>query len=115
MLKPGGLFFFTCASDGRPEHGTRRTSPNDSYGTLGNVEGWTDYYKNLNLTHLKEVFDLDKDFCGWNAYYNEQSKDLYFWGIKRTNDDSHVVKEVPSYTEITEHIVQLKGTAECLT
>jgi SAM-dependent methyltransferase len=26
MLKPGGIFLFTCASTGRPEHGTLRTS-----------------------------------------------------------------------------------------
>ena len=25
MLKPGGAFIFTCASTGRPEHGTRRS------------------------------------------------------------------------------------------
>ena len=30
MLKPGGLFLFTCATTGRPEHGTRRTSPQDA-------------------------------------------------------------------------------------
>ena len=24
MLKPGGLFLFTCGAPGRPEHGTRR-------------------------------------------------------------------------------------------
>ena len=38
MLKKDGLFFFTCASTGRPEHGTRRTSPQDSYGTIGKLE-----------------------------------------------------------------------------
>ena len=27
MLKPGGLFFFTCGGSGRVEHGTRRTTP----------------------------------------------------------------------------------------
>ena len=27
LLKPGGLFVFTCASTDRPEHGTLRTSP----------------------------------------------------------------------------------------
>ena len=38
MLKPNGLFAFTCAGHGRYEHGTRRTTPNDSYGTIGNIE-----------------------------------------------------------------------------
>jgi SAM-dependent methyltransferase len=82
MLKPGGLFAFTCASDGRPEHGTRRTTPGDSYGTIGNVEGWTDYYQNLNLASLRSVFNLDTEFSQWKSYYNAYTKDLYFWGIK---------------------------------
>ena len=38
MLKPDGLFCFTCASTGRAEHGTRRTTPQDSYGTIGKLE-----------------------------------------------------------------------------
>lgn len=83
VLKPGGLFCFTCASTGRAEHGTRRTSPNESYGTLGNVEGWTDYYKNLTLEDVRSVIDLDVVFSIWDAYYNSISKDLYFYGVKR--------------------------------
>ena len=47
MLKPGGMFLFTCAANGRPEHGTRRTSVWDA-PLLGEVsEEWSDYYKNL--------------------------------------------------------------------
>ena len=42
MLKPGGLFCFTCASINRGEHGTRRTSPRDSYGTIGGLEDMSD-------------------------------------------------------------------------
>ena len=37
MLKPKGLLCFTCASTGRPEHETIRTTPNDSYGTIGKL------------------------------------------------------------------------------
>jgi len=47
MLKPDGLFCFTCASTGRGEHGTRRTSPTESYGTIGGLDDMSDYYKNL--------------------------------------------------------------------
>lgn len=83
MLKPGGLFFFTCASTGRPEHGTRRTSPGDSYGTLGNVENWPDYYKNIELNDLKEAIPLEETFDEWRAYYNALTRDLYFWGVKK--------------------------------
>jgi SAM-dependent methyltransferase len=96
MLKPGGLFFFTCASTGRPEHGTRRTTPRDSYGTIGNVEGWTDYYKNLTLQDLDSAINLDKTFKVFGSYYNTYSKDLYFFGIKNGETRDYTI---PNYTE----------------
>ena len=86
MLKPDGLFCFTCASTGRAEHGTRRTSPNDSYGTIGNLEDMNDYYKNLTIIDINEVLELNKLFSVWESYYNAESKDLYFVGIKKNTD-----------------------------
>ena len=83
MLKPNGLFCFTCASTNRPEHGTRRTSPQDSYGTIGNLDDMNDYYKNLTETDLNEVLNLNALFSSWNTYYNAESCDLYFVGIKK--------------------------------
>lgn len=83
MLKPDGLFCFSCASTGRHEHGTRRTSPNDSYGTIGNLDDMSDYYKNLTEIDLNEVLPLNKLFTVWNTYYNSETKDLYFVGIKK--------------------------------
>ena len=85
MLKPNGLFCFTCASTGRGEHGTRRTSPGDSYGTIGNLDDMKDYYKNLTVNDLNDVLPLNNLFTVWDAYYNFQSKDLYFIGIKKSN------------------------------
>lgn len=85
MLKSDGLFCFTCASTGRPEHGTRRTSPQDSYGTIGNLEDMSNYYKNLNEHDLNEVLKLNELFSVWDTYYNSETKDLYFWGIKNGN------------------------------
>lgn len=83
MLKPNGLFFFSCAGWGRPEHGTRRTTPNDSFGTIGNKEDMIDYYKNLTIYDVNEVLDLHNNFIVWDSYYNMKSKDLYFVGIKK--------------------------------
>ena len=83
MLKPDGLFFFTCASTGRPEHGTRRTTPNHSYGTIGKIEDMEDYYKNLTEKDIMDVLDLNSIFSVWDSYYNSKSNDLYFVGIKR--------------------------------
>jgi SAM-dependent methyltransferase len=83
MVKPDGLFFFTCASTNRPEHGTRRCLPNDSYGTIGNLEDMVDYYKNLTEVDLNDVLNLNELFSVWDTYYNFGSKDLYFLGIKK--------------------------------
>ena len=96
MLKPGGLFVFTCASTGRPEHGTRRTSRNDSYGTIGNIEGWTDYYKNLTFQDLADSIPVNEIFSQYASYYNTSPCDLYFWGIKRGNNPANYT--IPDYS-----------------
>lgn len=69
---------FTCASDGRPEHGTRRTDPPSSPLTAE----W-DYYRNLNQSDFEREFDLDEMFIQYQFEYNRRSQDLYFYGIKR--------------------------------
>ena len=68
---------FTCASEGRPEHGTTRTTPADSPFTVN----W-DYYRNLNEKDFREQFNFDRMFFRYSFIYNPQSYDLYFWGIK---------------------------------
>jgi len=93
MLKPDGLFFFTCASTDRAEHGTRNSYPSESYGTRGNIADMIDYYKNLTVVDVNDVRKLDDVFSSWNSYYNSSSKDLYFVGIKKGS--THVV--LPKY------------------
>jgi hypothetical protein len=68
---------FTCAGDGRPEHGTRRTTPANSPFTLD----W-DYYRNLNEKDFTNSLDLSSMFSQYKFSYNAQAQDLYFWGIK---------------------------------
>jgi len=87
ILKPGGLFCFTCASTGRAEHGTRSSLPSHSYGTLGNIDDMIDYYKNLTEQDLNDVLNIKSSFSQWDTYYNNITKDLYFIGIKNGNDD----------------------------
>ena len=70
----------TCASDGRPEHGTRKSSPGSSPLTLD----W-DYYRNLNEADFREAFDLDAMFEEYYFEYNSASCDLYFYGVKGTD------------------------------
>ena len=61
-MKPDGLFCFTCASTGRGKHGTKRTTPQDSYGTIGILADMSDYYKNLTEIDLNHVLSLSMQF-----------------------------------------------------
>lgn len=69
---------FTCASEGRPEHGTARTDSGSSPLTAH-----SNYYRNLNEEDFRDTFNLDDMFTEYQFEYNAQSKDLYFWGIKK--------------------------------
>jgi len=72
LVRKGGLVIFSCATIGRPEHGTARASPVDAPFT-------NDYYRNLR----EEDFEQFKS--SFNSYRFSQclsSKDLYFWGLK---------------------------------
>ncbi len=78
LCSSGGLVIFSCATTGRPEHGTTRTSPQDSPLTIG--LGW-DYYKNLEEKDFIEFFDLSQMFSEWHFSVDEQAHDLYFFGL----------------------------------
>lgn len=82
MLKPGGLFLFSCATTGRPEHGTRRTTPCDAPFTQ-EFDEWADYYKNLEEIDIRSVIVVDDVFQEYSFSINEITHDLYFWGIKK--------------------------------
>ena len=81
MLKPGGLFLFTCATTGRPEHGTRRTTPQDAPLILAFGE-WGDYYKNLTEDDIRDTLSVEKTFSQFEFSCQYTTCDLYFWGIK---------------------------------
>lgn len=103
LLKPGGLFVFTCATNGRAEHGTLRTSPSESMTTRYDNE-WANYYKNLTDDDVIEAFEEDIElFSQYCFYENTKSHDLYFWGIK--NSQSSV--KIDDYND--DHIIKLKN------
>jgi GT2 family glycosyltransferase/SAM-dependent methyltransferase len=102
LLKPGGLLIVTCATTGRPEHGTRRTSPQDA-PLLQNQDDWADYYRNLEESDLRQVIDFESTFSDFHFSTNSKSHDLYFYGIKKgvfqeRLDYSHLVASNPSVT-----------------
>lgn len=82
MCKPGGLVVMTCATTGRPEHGTTRTEPESSPLTVG--LGWN-YYRNLREKDFRSKVDLSvlprhRFWTRWNHF------DLLFVGIKNSVD-----------------------------
>lgn len=81
LLKSGGLFIFSCASTGRPEHGTLRTRKDSSPHTT-KIEEWSNYYKNLTEEDIRDVLDVNNIFCKYYFEYNPYPGDLYFYGIK---------------------------------
>jgi SAM-dependent methyltransferase len=89
LTKEGGLFVMTCATYGRPEHGTTRTDPDSSPLTV--EKGW-DYYKNLGPSDFADNFNLQGSFSSYRFWCNWSSKDLYFIGIRTTSDRQAIEK-----------------------
>lgn len=75
-LKKGGVAIITAAGYGRPEHGTRRSHPQDSPDT-------TDYYRNITMSFVYEAlnkFDVNV------VDVVEKGGDIYFTIIKEKGD-----------------------------
>ena len=84
MTRPGGLVVFTCASHGRPEHGTSRSDVTDSPGTQS--EG-LDYYRNLTAVDFGPL-PLDEWFSRFKFWYQPSTFDLYFTGVRAGADSA---------------------------
>jgi SAM-dependent methyltransferase len=81
LTKSGGIFLFSCATTGRPEHGTRRTSPQDSPFT-SLIEN--DYYMNLTEKDITDAINISDYFSEHEFVARETwPQDLYFWGVKK--------------------------------
>jgi SAM-dependent methyltransferase len=75
MTKPGGLIVMSCATTGRAEHGTKRTSPADA-------PFCDDYYKNLTEQDFVDNLNIDNMFSAYEFGIGEATRDLYFYGVK---------------------------------
>ena len=96
MTRPGGLTVFTCASHGRPEHGTRRSDVSDSPGTQ--AQG-VDYYRNLVAADF-DGLPLSEWFAQWRFWYMSTTFDLYFAGVRAGEAPSQVRGELPRDADI---------------
>jgi len=80
LCKKQGLILFTCATEGRREHGTSRTDIGSSPLTVS--KGW-EYYKNLTEQDFKlSDVSFDDIFEIYDFFVENYVKDLYFYGIK---------------------------------
>lgn len=86
MTRRGGIVAMTCASRGRLEHGTARTTPQESPGTT--AVGW-DYYRNLTRADFERALDLGTLFEAHAFFRNDVSRDLYFVGRTRGGGAPH--------------------------
>lgn len=80
LVRAEGLVVMTCATTGRPEHGTARTDAGSSPLTV--KKGWS-YYQNLTQQDFEDSFVMDDIFSRYCFSINENPNDLYFWGIKK--------------------------------
>lgn len=80
LTRPGGLVVMSCATFGRPEHGTARSQPEDSPLT-GHI-GWN-HYRNLCSRDFEAAVDMAVAFeCHAFAHYY-YGQDLFFFGFRR--------------------------------
>ena len=80
LCRPGGLVVMTCATTGRKEHGTTRSSPDDSPLTIR--LGW-EYYRNLTERDFRDALALEHDLEIVAFFANWASRDIYMVGFKR--------------------------------
>jgi SAM-dependent methyltransferase len=89
MTKPGGLVIISCATTGRAEHGTTRTSGTDSPLSIG--IGW-EYYRNVSMADFKSSFNLDYWCQDYLLLPNWHNCDLYFVGLKKPSANGGNIK-----------------------
>jgi SAM-dependent methyltransferase len=90
LARPGGIVAFTCASSGRPEHGTRRTDGRDSPGTQA---AGLDYYRNLREIDFLSIDSFGDWFQEFRFWYLPTSFDLYFIGVRRGSHEAPISGE----------------------
>ncbi|HKA39283.1 MAG TPA: hypothetical protein VKD25_05920 [Burkholderiales bacterium] len=79
LTRGDGFVLMTCATTGRREHGTPRSSPGSSPFTV--ARGWS-YYRNLNERDFVERIDFAACFSDWRFIVAHESYDLYFVGLR---------------------------------
>ena len=94
ISKPNSFIVISVASTGRVEHGTERSG---NWQSPGNKD---DYYLNLTKKDFIKNFDLEKIFSNHFFFYNVNSYDLYFIGIKGFEEKKDVLNKIEEKLKI---------------
>ena len=88
ISKLNSFVVISVASTGRVEHGTERSG---NWQSPGNKD---DYYLNLTKKDFINNFDLNILFSNYFFFYNINSFDLYFVGIKGFEDKKYSIDKI---------------------
>lgn len=84
LLVPNGLLIITCATTGRPEHGTARSECAEDSPFTSKIPEWSNYYRNLTITDVNTVLKPSENFI---TYFENMTtrppNDYQFYGIKK--------------------------------
>lgn len=108
LCRPGGLVVMTCATIGRPEHGTSRSGPAASPLTV--ALGWN-YYKNLTARDFEGVAGAPSSFLSYRFWTNWNHFDLLFLGIRKGSapTDPHPAGWQDATREIDQWVRSVSG------
>lgn len=85
LTRPGGMVTFSCATIGRQEHGTSRTSLNDA--PFMESVGW-EYYRNLCSDDFCKTFYMEGWFDAYHFMHCPETYDLYFFGLRKIHNQA---------------------------
>lgn len=83
MLKPNGLFLFTCKTTGSKEHGTLNSDGGFSSPLTIKYPEWANYYKNITEDDVRKTINIDDTFKAYEFSVLDITKDIRFWGVKK--------------------------------
>jgi SAM-dependent methyltransferase len=83
LLKPGGMFLFTCKTTGSAEHGTLNSDGGFSSPLTVKFPEWANYYRNITEADVRMSIDVEKIFSQYEFSVLDITKDIRFWGIKK--------------------------------
>lgn len=92
LTRHNGLLMFTCATTGRPEHGTHTWLASDSPDT-------NNYYRNLTRDDFDALFNLGAMFS-WHTWETcSETHDLYFAGLVARENTTRAQRAQPEQLE----------------